>query len=166
MPMATPTQPEPPARRLDPASVGDGCTKNSAISRRTLLEKTVRLSTFGVMGPVFRRISSFAASRPKEVLVAKASSVPIGKAVTFRDPYREVAAYLVQPRKGSFAAFSRICPHRGCTVDFQASSNDFVCPCHGSVFSAKTGSVLRGPALRGLTVLELVEKNGDLYVES
>jgi Rieske Fe-S protein len=38
-----------------------------------------------------------------------------------------------------------ICTHMGCTVD-QAANGTIDCPCHGSQFSVKDGSVVAGPA--------------------
>ncbi len=48
-------------------------------------------------------------------------------------------------------ALSAICTHAGCTCNFESSSNELVCPCHGSVFS-ETGAVVNGPARRALKV--------------
>lgn len=41
----------------------------------------------------------------------------------------------------TFAAFSLICPHRGCTVGINGSA--FRCPCHGAMF-ASTGTWIGG----------------------
>jgi Rieske Fe-S protein len=57
-------------------------------------------------------------------------------------------------RKGDFvAAFSRRCPHLGCTVR-PSRDGGLVCPCHGSRFDAR-GRVERGPAQTDLTPLRL-----------
>lgn len=40
----------------------------------------------------------------------------------------------VRTGANSFAAFSLICPHNGCTVGITGSS--FVCPCHGARFAS------------------------------
>ena len=32
-------------------------------------------------------------------------------------------------------AFTAVCPHLGCTVNFQPSQDKFVCPCHNSAFN-------------------------------
>jgi cytochrome b6-f complex iron-sulfur subunit len=44
----------------------------------------------------------------------------------------------------TFAAVTAVCTHEACTVT-GISGSTFVCPCHGSQFSA-TGGVVKGPA--------------------
>jgi cytochrome b6-f complex iron-sulfur subunit len=44
----------------------------------------------------------------------------------------------------TFAAVTAVCTHEACTVT-GISGSIFVCPCHGSQFSA-TGGVVKGPA--------------------
>jgi menaquinol-cytochrome c reductase iron-sulfur subunit len=63
-------------------------------------------------------------------------------------------------------AFSTICPHLGCGIDFEASEPAgqgaqkrrkeprFVCPCHDSHFSLD-GKAIAGPAPRGMDELEV-----------
>ena len=38
-----------------------------------------------------------------------------------------------------------VCTHLGCVVPWSATSNKFICPCHGSQYSPD-GTVVRGPA--------------------
>jgi Rieske Fe-S protein len=52
---------------------------------------------------------------------------------------------ITQPESGSFKAFSAICTHEGCIVN-NVSNGTINCPCHGSKFSIKDGSVVNGPA--------------------
>lgn len=56
---------------------------------------------------------------------------------------------VTQPRKGDFKCFSAICTHAGCLVG-AVQGGAIICPCHGSRFSVKDGSVLSGPASRPL----------------
>jgi cytochrome b6-f complex iron-sulfur subunit len=42
------------------------------------------------------------------------------------------------------------CTHEQTVINYRASSNDFLCPNHGAVFTA-TGAVTTGPATKGLT---------------
>ena len=62
-------------------------------------------------------------------------------------------------------ALSAVCTHAGCQVSFQAgaSGGQLVCPCHGSVFDAKTGAVIQGPAVTPLPRRQVVVRDGILY---
>ncbi len=60
--------------------------------------------------------------------------------------------------------FSPICPHLGCRYNWHPEKREFICPCHGSVYSI-TGKVLGGPAPRPLDTLPWKLENGQLYVE-
>jgi thiosulfate dehydrogenase [quinone] large subunit len=82
---------------------------------------------------------------PPGTVIAKTSQVPVGGARGFRDPATGRPAYLVHPAADTFAAFSAVCTHAGCTVGFDAATRAFVCPCHGGTYSAATGQVLAGP---------------------
>jgi Rieske Fe-S protein len=44
----------------------------------------------------------------------------------------------------SIRAFSLICTHLGCTVEWQADKKEFYCPCHDGRFD-EFGEVLAGP---------------------
>jgi Rieske Fe-S protein len=56
----------------------------------------------------------------------------------------------VRTGASTFAAFSLICPHFGCTVGINGSS--FLCPCHGAQF-ASTGAWIGGQRTSSLTSL-------------
>lgn len=59
-------------------------------------------------------------------------------------------------------AFSSICPHLGCAVDYRAAKGDFFCPCHTSAFDLK-GEPLNNIPPRGMDRLEtrLKPETGD-----
>ena len=46
---------------------------------------------------------------------------------------------------GAFMAVASTCTHQGGTLNYSASSNQFVCPLHGATFNS-TGGVVTGPA--------------------
>ncbi|MGD0037575.1 MAG: Rieske (2Fe-2S) protein [Bacteroidota bacterium] len=47
---------------------------------------------------------------------------------------------------GSYHAMTSVCTHAGCIINqYNSTSKEFVCPCHGSRFS-NTGAVTNGPA--------------------
>jgi thiosulfate dehydrogenase [quinone] large subunit len=103
---------------------------------------------------------------PKGTRIGPAADVPVGGAASFTDPAQQIPALVVQIKSGDFRAFSAVCPHAGCTVQFDGTSDVFACPCHGSVFSATTGAVLQGPAPTGLSPIAVaLGPNGQLYVD-
>jgi thiosulfate dehydrogenase [quinone] large subunit len=110
--------------------------------------------------------STTTAPVPKGARIGPAADVPVGGAASFTDPAQQVPALVVQIKSGDFRAFSAVCPHAGCTVQFDGTSDVFACPCHGSVFSATTGAVLQGPAPTGLSPIPVaLGPNGQLYVD-
>jgi len=58
--------------------------------------------------------------------------------------------------------YSPLCPHLNCRYTF--TSNQFACPCHGSLFNEE-GKVTGGPAPRPLDTLPYKIENGELYVQ-
>lgn len=52
---------------------------------------------------------------------------------------------IVRRTADTFAVLSAVCTHNGCTVHYEASSQQAACPCHGSRFGL-SGSVAQGPA--------------------
>ena len=63
---------------------------------------------------------------------------------------------------GQWRAFSAICTHAGCAVNFTGSS--LYCPCHGGSFSPTNGAVQGGPPPSPLAEYGVVVQNGNLYV--
>lgn len=63
----------------------------------------------------------------------------------------KVAAY--RDELGVLHAFSAICTHMGCVLQFNSFERCWDCPCHGSQFSV-AGEVLAGPAVAALKPAE------------
>ena len=63
---------------------------------------------------------------------------------------------------GTWKAFSAVCTHAGCTVNY--TSSELYCPCHGGYFSAANGSVLGGPLPRPIPEYDIKIVNGNIYV--
>lgn len=105
------------------------------------------------------------ASAPRGTKIGPASAVPVKGAATFQDPASGDPAVVVQPQAGAFVAFDAVCPHAGCTVDYEPGHRVFFCPCHGSQFNGSTGAVEVGPASSGLRKIKIAAgPDGQLYV--
>ena len=74
--------------------------------------------------------------------------------------------YLVRLEDGGFLAIYRRCTHLGCAVPYDQASGKFVCPCHGSAFTAE-GDVLNQPAPRPLDLFTLtIDDDGEVNVDT
>lgn len=62
----------------------------------------------------------------------------------------------------NLVAVNPTCTHQGCKVDWKATENKFLCPCHKSAFAAD-GKVLAGPATEPLPTYAIkIEGDGVL----
>ena len=90
-------------------------------------------------------------------VLGAAADVPVGGGKVFAD--KQVV--VTQPAKGTFAAFSAVCTHQGCTVDTVANGT-INCPCHGSKFKIADGSVATGPASKPLPKKNVTVAGGQI----
>lgn len=65
---------------------------------------------------------------------------------------------------GRFVALSDICTHQGCSVQYNRSANDFVCPCHGGTYDIN-GNVLYGPPPAPLKKYTVTQSGSTLTIK-
>ncbi|MFH7019217.1 FAD-dependent oxidoreductase [Flavobacterium sp. FlaQc-47] len=65
---------------------------------------------------------------------------------------KKIAVY--RDYDNSLRAFSAVCPHLGCVVQWNNDEKSFDCPCHGSRFSCD-GTVTNGPAQTDLSPIHV-----------
>jgi Rieske Fe-S protein len=82
--------------------------------------------------------------------LASTSQIPVDGGTVLKDK----KIVITQPASGTFKAFTAICTHLGCTVG-SVSGGTINCPCHGSKYSITDGSVVNGPALKGLAPIAI-----------
>jgi Rieske Fe-S protein len=85
------------------------------------------------------------------------SEVPLGGGKVFN----AAKVVVTQPAAGEYKAFSAVCTHQQCIVD-QVADGTIDCPCHGSKFSAKDGSVITGPASSPLPSQQISVSSGQI----
>ena len=73
------------------------------------------------------------------------------------------SVWLRRDNGGQIVAFTTICPHLGCSVDYRDASNDFFCPCHTSTFDLD-GKQLNSIPPRGMDTLEVEDRDGQLWI--
>jgi len=78
--------------------------------------------------------------------IANASSIPTDGSLIYNDASLG-PIILIHLDNGKFVAYSAICTHAGCQVQFDPSLKDIVCPCHGAVYDPyHNAQVIGGPA--------------------
>ena len=87
--------------------------------------------------------------------LVETAKVPVGEGVILKDQ----KIVVTQPTKGDFKAFTAVCTHQACLVD-KVENGTIMCPCHGSQYSVKDGSVTGGPAPKALAAIA-VKVDGD-----
>lgn len=99
-----------------------------------------------------------ASSASTEKSIAALDSIKVGDSASAKVGNAKVL--LCRTGTDTVVCFSAICTHEGCTVAPDGAK--LACPCHGSVFDAKTGKVLQGPAPKPLNPVAVKVSNGQI----
>ena len=99
-----------------------------------------------------------ASSAPPAGALAATSEIPDGGGKVIDG----VNIVITQPQTGSFRAFTAICTHQGCIVN-NVSNGTINCPCHGSKYSIKDGSVVHGPAPSPLAAIAIKVEGTSIF---
>ena len=75
----------------------------------------------------------------------------------------KATSWVVRTPSGEVVAYSPWCTHLGCAYHWDARQEQFLCPCHGSVFSVD-GKVVAGPAPRALDRYEVKVEGDELWL--
>jgi cytochrome b6-f complex iron-sulfur subunit len=119
----------------------------------------VSLAYVGAIGyPVYRYLNSpveraSALAAVNEVTLDKANELVKGSALMFKFGVRPTL--LIHHSDDTWTAMDAVCTHMGCTVKFDAQTNQILCACHGGVYNAKTGETVSGPPPRPLATYKV-----------
>jgi menaquinol-cytochrome c reductase iron-sulfur subunit len=102
-------------------------------------------------------VASLAPNEPVEMAFRR-NRVDGWKTVSEKD-----SAWVVKHADQSVTAFGSQCTHLGCAYHWDDGKNEFICPCHNSLFSLD-GKVISGPAPRPLDRYETKIQNGKLLL--
>ena len=121
--------------------------------RRTFLDALLTagfISTAAAIAyPVSRFLIPPASGEPAtaSVVVGKAAALKLNSAAIFKFGSRP--GIVVRTADGDLRAFSAVCTHLDCTVQFKADTSQLWCACHNGTYDLG-GSVVSGPPPRGL----------------
>jgi nitrite reductase/ring-hydroxylating ferredoxin subunit len=107
--------------------------------------------------PPLNAASATVSGRVVSITLASASALSaVGSAASVQTA---IGSFIVvRTAQETFAAFTAICTHEGCTITGFSGSR-LVCPCHGSEFTT-SGSVAKGPATSALRSFPTQFANG------
>lgn len=136
-----------------------------SISRRKLMVYAWIGAAFVVAGELIFGTFAFLWPRRKKnkgekvFIAGKATDFEVDKVAYFRKEKTFVLRL-----EGGFLAFSAVCPHLRCIVNWDEKSKKFDCPCHGAKFN-RNGEVLEGPPPRPLDLYKLQVVEGKLVID-
>jgi Rieske Fe-S protein len=135
--------------------------------RRSLLGALLGGSVAGLLGmlayPVVRYIAppEGESEEASSVVAAKVSELTPGKGKLFRLGSR--TAIVLRTLGGELRAFSAVCTHLQCTVQYRADLEMIWCACHNGKFDL-TGKNVGGPPPRPLERFTVVVRGDDVVV--
>ncbi len=116
-----------------------------------------------VLYPVARFLSppSVPEAATGQVLAAKVSELADTRWKIF--PFGSEAGILIETAPGEYRAFSAVCTHLSCTVQYDEPGKRIWCACHNGVFDL-TGRNVSGPPPTPLASYEVKVVGDDIFV--
>ena len=146
-------------------------SQNGTMSRRQLIRYLLGFSVIATLGGVLTPIIGYlwppsraAGDRSDRVQVGTILDFPVGqgKVVSVDDK----PVIVVNTPQGGLKAYSAICTHLGCIVEWDQDRQFIRCPCHDGRFNPINGAIISGPQPTPLPPLALtVEDDAVLLSE-
>jgi len=136
-------------------------------TRRSLLSVLLGTSLAGLLGILVYPILRFIVPPPEgaeeasSVVAAKARELPPGKSKLFR--LGSQTALVLRTPAGELRAFSAVCTHLQCLVQYRPDLGLIWCACHNGRFDL-TGKNVAGPPPRPLEQFAVAVRGDDIVV--
>jgi cytochrome b6-f complex iron-sulfur subunit len=102
--------------------------------------------------PVVKFLAPSIGKAVTKAIVLARNDLPVGEAknIVFNDS----PAIVINHSRRGILAFTRVCTHLGCLVEYDNKNNQLICPCHAGTFDLE-GNVISGPPPKPLPKLPL-----------
>ena len=143
--------------------------QDMAVSRRRLITYLLGFSVVATLGGVLTPIAGYLWP-PSRASVGGSGRVQVGTTADFPAgqgkvvPVNDKPVIVVNTAQGGIKAFSAICTHLGCIVEWDQSRQFVLCPCHDGRFNAVNGAIISGPQPAPLPELALTVEEDVVYV--
>jgi Rieske Fe-S protein len=147
--------------------MGADLERTSWNGRRRLLDAFLSGGLVAFLGAVFYPVVRYLT--PPTALEAAASSVTAARTGEVKPNSGKVFRFgskpglLVRLPSGEWRAFSAVCTHLQCTVQYRADLERIWCPCHNGHFDV-TGKNVSGPPPKPLEAYEVIVKGDEVVV--
>ena len=139
----------------------------TSLARRSFLDYllgSTALATLGaIVYPVFKFMSppQIVESAENSVVAAKLSEVPVNSGKIFK--FGNKPGILVHTATGEFKAFSAVCTHLECIVQYRDDTKQIWCACHNGQYNL-SGKNIGGPPPRPLEEYQVNTRGDDVVV--
>jgi cytochrome b6-f complex iron-sulfur subunit len=106
--------------------------------------------------------SNDAGQEVKSVSLGSIDTLPKGQGKNFQ--FGKKPALIVRDEAGNLHAFSAVCTHLGCTVQYDPAKVRIGCACHGGQYDPATGRNIAGPPPKPLALLQADVVKGEIVV--
>ena len=143
-------------------------TEKKAVTRRDFLDDIIKgglfITLMSMLLPALSYLWPVTRRGPAGGMmdVGSLDEIPVGgskKAVVAG------SVFLIVRTAAGVKAFSAICTHLGCVVDWDSEKKQMVCPCHAGRFDLD-GKVISGPPPRPLPMHQVSIVNGKIMVKA
>jgi cytochrome b6-f complex iron-sulfur subunit len=131
-----------------PATAGAG-----SFDRRRFLDALLTVGFVSTAAAIAYPVSRFLVppasgeAATNSVVAMKAAALKPNSGAIF--PFGSKPAIVVRSADGELSAFSAVCSHLECTVQFKTDTSQIWCACHNGLYDL-AGNVISGPPPRGL----------------
>ncbi len=142
-------------------------TDSTPPTRRSFLDYLLGSTAVATLGaivyPIFRFMSppQIVESAENSVVAAKLSEVPPNSGKIFK--FGNKPGILVHTAQGEFKAFSAVCTHLECIVQYRDDPNQIWCACHTGQYTV-SGTNIGGPPPRPLDEYKVHTRGDDVVV--
>jgi cytochrome b6-f complex iron-sulfur subunit len=147
----------------------DSNSREVSTGRRRLITYLLGFSVVATLGGVLTPIVGYLWP-PKRASAGGSGRVQVGTSADFPAgqgkvvPVNDKPVIIVNTPQGGLKAFSAICTHLGCIVEWDEPRQFILCPCHDGRFNALNGAIISGPQPAPLPELALTVEADAVYV--
>lgn len=145
----------------------DTTTMPPGVGRRRLLDLLLSGSVVAFLAAVFYPVVRYLTPPPiredvaTTAIAAKVTEIKPNAGKVFR--FGTKPGIVVRLQSGEWRAFSAVCTHLQCTVQYRDDLERIWCPCHNGQFDL-TGRNVSGPPPKPLEAFDVIVKGDDVVV--